>query len=306
LNKIIVLQDGATVAHENGRSLVSGAITLQGTNTFNVSSGGTNPGFLISGPFDGDGTLVKVGSGSLVLSSGSVNHTGPTRVNAGSLLVDGTIANSPITVSGGTLGGAGTVLSTVLISTNGRLSPGNLTSSNAVMIFEGELTMNGTTIMDVNKTSGAFSGDRLQGFGTLHYGGTLQLNLTGEPLVPGDEIVLFSFGSASGNFASIVPAVPAAGLVWDTSSLTVDGTLKVASPPRSDFSSVSVVGPDIVFGGGGGPASTQFRVLSSTNVVLPIVNWEPVATNSFDASGNFNFSLPIEHTTPQRFFILAY
>jgi len=221
--------------------------------------------------------------------------------------VDGSFVNSPITVSGGTLGGAGTVLSTVLIATNGRLSPGNLISSNTAIIFENEVTMNGTVIMDVNKASGAFSGDSVQGFGTLTFGGTLQLNLTGEALALGDQIHLFSFGNASGAFASIVPAVPAPGWVWDTSSLLVDGSLKVATPSsRSDISSISVVGSDVVLGGTGGPPSTEFRVLSSTNIALPFINWEPVATNSFDANGNFNFSLPINYTTPQRFFILGY
>src|SRR6185503_3224654 len=80
LNKIIMLQDGAIVAHESGRSLVAGGITLQGTNTFNISATGTNA-LVLSGPTDGDGTLVKSGAGPLVMSSGSISHTGPTRVN---------------------------------------------------------------------------------------------------------------------------------------------------------------------------------------------------------------------------------
>ncbi len=91
-------------------------------------------------------------------------------MNAGSLRVDGVVEASSITVSGGTLGGAGSVLSTALVSTNGRLAPGNLISGTAIIVFDGELTLRGTAVMDVNKTAGALSGDMVQGFGTLNYG----------------------------------------------------------------------------------------------------------------------------------------
>jgi autotransporter-associated beta strand protein len=306
LNKSTSLQDGARVFNESGMSLVSGAITLSGSNTFNTANAGTSPSLVLQGSIGGDGTLVKVGSGPLVIAAGAgANHTGPTYVNAGSLLVDGTVQDSPITVAGGTLGGAGSVNSPVLISATGRLAPGNLSSATAVLNFENELTLQGTTVMDVNKASGTISGDRVGGFSTLTYGGTLQLTLSGDPLAAGDELFLFGFATASGAFTSITPATPAAGLVWDTSRLTVDGVLKVVSPAQFEFGSVTVVGQNLVFTGGGGPASTEYRVLTSTDLAVPVVNWESVATNVFDANGNFNFSLPLD-PAPHRFYILSY
>lgn len=132
------------------------------------------------------------------------------------------------------------------------------------------------------------------------------MTLTGEPLADGDEIHLFTFAGASGAFASIVPATPGAGLAWDTSTLTTDGTLRVVAPVTFEFGSVSVDGSDAVFVGGGGPANAEYRVLTSTDLTVPVINWSPVTTNLFDASGNFNFRLPIEPATPQRFFILSY
>jgi autotransporter-associated beta strand protein len=304
LAKPIVLRDGATLAHENGRSHVGGAIYLEGgTNTFNVA----NASLEFSGQTDGPGTLVKSGAGSLVLAAGIAgNHTGPTRLNAGSLLVDGSVRNSAITVVGGTLGGAGSVFTPVLVSTNGRLAPGNLTAAIAALSFENVLTLEGTNAMDVNKTSGAISSDTIQGTSTLTYGGTLELSLTGEPLANGDVIDLFGFGVASGAFASILPATPGPGLIWDTSALTADGTLKVVAATQFEFASVTVLGSDLVFNGGGGQASAEYRVLTSTDLAVPVTNWEPVATNLFDANGNFNFSLPLNPATAHRFYILSY
>ena len=307
LNKMIFLSDGATVMHENGLSMVGGAITLEGANTFNVSNGGTNPSLLLSGPTDGPGTLLKTGTGPLVIDiSSAVRHTGPTLVNAGSLLVNGTIESSPVTVAGGTLGGAGSVLSPVIIETNGQLAPGGLGSAIGTLAFENEVTLGGTTVMDINKSGGAFTADNIQGFSILTFGGRLQLNLAGEALADGDQIQLFAYGSASGAFAAVVPATPGPGLTWDTSMLTIDGTLRVVAPTVFEFGSVAVVGGDVVFNGGGGPASVEYRVLTSTDVTLPAANWQPVATNVFDANGNFNFALPINPATSQRFYILSY
>ncbi len=133
----------------------------------------------------------------------------------------------------------------------------------------------------------------------------MQLALTGEPLAFGDRIQLFTFSAASGAFSTIVPATPGPGLAWDTSSLTVDGFLGVTAPSTFEFGSVSVVGPNLNFNGGGGPASAEYRVLTSTDLGVPVINWQPVATNLFDANGNFNFTLPLD-SAAHRFFILSY
>jgi len=39
---------------------------------------------------------------------------------------------------------------------------------------------------------------------------------------------------------------------------------------------------------------------------VPVINWQPVATNLFDANGNFNFTLPFNPVAPRQFFILSY
>jgi autotransporter-associated beta strand protein len=68
--------------------------------------------------------LVKVGSGTLTLS-GVSTHTGPTTVEAGTLLVHGSMDASAVTVwDNATLGGYGSTGS-VVVQSDGHLSPGN-------------------------------------------------------------------------------------------------------------------------------------------------------------------------------------
>ena len=179
----------------------------------------------------------------------------------------------------------------------------NIASAITNLSFENELTLQGTTEMDVIKSGGAISGDLILGFSTLTYGGTLQLDLSGEPLVNGDEIPLFSFGSASGAFTSIIPATPGPGLLWDTSRLLTDGTLRVLG---FEIESITIDATNVRFTGGGGAANGEFRVLSSTDLSMPVSTWEVIHTGLFDAEGNFDVSLALGAAAPHRFYILAY
>jgi hypothetical protein len=45
-------------------------------------------------------------------------------------------------------------------------------------------------------------------------------------------------------------------------------------------------------------------VLGSTNLTLPLVNWTRVATNQFDAVGNFLFTNSFGSNRPQYFYRL--
>ena len=56
--------------------------------------------------------------------------------------------------------------------------------------------------------------------------------------------------------------------------------------------------------GTNGPASGNYYVLTATNVALPLTNWSRIATNQFNASGNFNLTNPIDPATLQKFYRL--
>jgi hypothetical protein len=108
--------------------------------------------------------------------------------------------------------------------------------------------------------------DLIQGAANLTYGGTLVLSNLNNSFADGDAFQLFSAGSYSGAFTTIVPATPGAGLSWNTSTLATDGNLRVAvatvSQPR--IGSVSISGGNLVLSGTGGPQRRDGSVRAST------------------------------------------
>lgn len=322
LNKVIILNgDSVTTTFNNnsGANTVSGPITLTGGCIFNV--GGTS--LALSGAIGGTGGLTKNG-GSPMSLTGVVSYTGDTAINGGRLVLSGstTISSSPnITLSGGTLDvgarsdGKQTILSGHTILGNGRIdgslqvnaggtvSPGNdsLGLPIGVLTVTNVVTLAGTNAMQTEKAS--FTNDTITGAASIVFGGVLRVSDDFSiAYADGDSFKLFSAGSYFGSFSSIEPASPGPGLFWDMSQLTVSGTLKVVSTPVPRITGTVKSGNNFVFGGSGGAPNASYSVLTSTNAALPLAQWAPVATNHFDASGNFSFTTAI--AKPQQYFIL--
>ena len=139
----------------------------------------------------------------------------------------------------------------------------------------------------------------------ITFGGTLQLEILTGALSAGDSFKLFDATTYNGSFASITPATPSAGLTWDLSTLSIDGTLRVqAGSARPQIAATGLSNGAFVFSGAGGSPNGTYHVISSTNIALPLINWIPVLTNTFDASGNFSVTNVIDSNTKQRFFLL--
>ena len=107
----------------------AGAAVYLGDN--NLIVGGNNldttfVGIIQDGGVDGGtgGSLTKVGTGTLELVFGQT-YTGPTAVNDGTLLLNGVITSSPVTVNnGGTIAGHSGVFGSLDIREGGTVSPG--------------------------------------------------------------------------------------------------------------------------------------------------------------------------------------
>ena len=71
------------------------------------------------------------------------------------------------------------------------------------------------------------------------------------------------------------------------------------------FSGISVNGTTLTITGSGGAGNGQYVLLGSTNLLLPISQWTPILTNTFDSSGNLNLSTNVVAPgTPQEFYLL--
>ncbi len=271
---------------------------------------------------DLDGGLTKLNTGTLTLTTPST-YNGETLVNAGTLALSGaasienstTIAvnagaildasvrsDAALTLtSGQMLTGNGTVKGNVVVGNGAMLAPGGSLNN---LTFQNNLTLNGgsMTVMELSKSP--TTNDSAQVAGTVTFAGTLMLtNASSNAFAAGDSFRLFNAASYTGTFTNVTPAVPQPGLQWDTTSLTLNGTLKIAVAPQPVIAGVSVAGANLVLSGTNGPSGETFWVLGSTDLTQPLSNWTILSTNAFDNSGSFILTNPAG-AGGQSFFIL--
>jgi fibronectin-binding autotransporter adhesin len=179
---------GLTVGSiEGDGKIFLGAKTLTtGSNNLNTNFSGVIEGLTGGGGFQG--SLNKIGSGTLMLS-GANTYSGPTTVNAGKLIVNGSIT-SAVTVNGGSLGGSGTT-EAIIVNQSGVLSPGN---SPGILNVSGNLrlALGSTYLVDLNGNAVGKEYDQTNVVGVVTLdGATLSLNLGFTP-VPGSEFTIIN------------------------------------------------------------------------------------------------------------------
>ena len=200
-------QSGSTVTLHSGSALGIDKTDAGGSLTYaaNITNSGVG--------------VTKLGSGTLVLT-GSNSYSGPTIVNAGTLLANNTfgsaLGSSTVTVqSGATLGGNGTIGAAISVESGGSLIAGSggvdtLTLANGLTLKDGS-----TNIFLINSTNNYTSLNIQQGLVT--YGGTLKLDLNGYTASLGDQFELFS---TWGNGATYTSNFSDVTIIGDTNSFT--------------------------------------------------------------------------------------
>lgn len=155
----------------------AGNVTL-GSNTLTTSSSSNST---FSGVISGSGGLTKTGSGTLTLA-GANDFSGPTAVNAGGLIVTGSLAGSLNIGASGSLSGTNTFSNNVTISGthNPGNSPGiqtfaNLTYNNGANV-NWELSAN-TITQGAGTLGDPYTFDQIVVTGTLDFAGATSLNL---------------------------------------------------------------------------------------------------------------------------------
>jgi fibronectin-binding autotransporter adhesin len=239
--------------------------------------------------------LEKSDGGTWTLS-GNNTYNGPTTITGGRLLVNGRIQNSSsVAVTGGALGGNGVINAPVTVEVAGTLAPG---TSIGTLTINNTLALSGTTEMEVSHTAA----DKVQGLASVILGGTLKVVVVG-PLTGTESFKLFAAapGGYSGDFFYDLPPLDAP-LAWDTSSMAVDGTLRVTGgvePP--EIGTAARTGDGNFQLSGTGPGDAAYRILATTNVALPLADWVQLTSGSF-SGGAFAFTDLSATNYPRRFY----
>lgn len=308
MNKVIILNGNGTsdslkVDSGGGAdNTVSGPVTLNGNCVFDITA--STVASTIQGVISGSGGLTEVGVGTLTLSNANT-YTGATTISGGSLVLGGTgsIAGTPsITLAGGTTFNVSAVSGFTL---GAGQALGNSTSTGTIIGSVGT----GSGTLALTYSSGTPSLLVTNGTLTLSSGTGVTVNNTGAQLAAGTYALINS--GTGGSIAGTAPAsvtVTGSGAAGNATLSINAGTLNLVitsgPPPGLHFTGISISGKTLTFSAANGTANGTFRLLSTTDLLLPVSQWTPVLTNSFDSSGSVNMSTNVVNSSVPRDFYL--
>lgn len=255
--------------------------------------------------FNGPGYLswnmgLNVTNASLTLATAN-DYTGDTTLGAGATLVligAGSFGNSSNLI----LGAGATLNTSARTDATLTLNSTQTLKGNGSYNVTGSVVNNGTLEFNVSKAGGVITDDQLQGMTGITYGGTLKLDLSGLGLASGDAIKLFNATTYAGSFFSILPATPGTGLLWNTSTLASDGTLRVVSsgPSGPAHLTNSVSGSTLSLSW---PAGQNWRLEMQTNSLSSGLrgNWVDVTPGIVTST-----NITINRNQPTAFYRLVY
>jgi autotransporter-associated beta strand protein len=243
---------GSSTVNFNGGTLQAGANNasfVSGLSQASIKSGGaiidsqsfsiTIPQALLAG---GGGGLTKIGTGTLTLTATNT-FAGPTTVSNGTLAMAGSgkvsqcalisvLGGATLNVSGRsdqtltlasgqTLTGAGKVIGNLNAAAGSIVNPG---TGIGTLTVQSNITLNGTLLMELNRTNSQNCDLLVSTAGTINAGGTLTVTNLGPALQAGDIFHLFTVPVAG--FKTVNLPTLAANEFW-TNTLAIDGTIGV-------------------------------------------------------------------------------
>src|SRR5262249_46525393 len=154
------------------------------------------------------------------------NYSGATTVNAGTLIVNGSIASSAVTVNAGAmLAGTGTVGATTIMS-GGTFAPGN---SPDTMTVQGNLAFQSGAIYLVQVTPSAASSANVTTGGAATLAGTVNAAFLSGRYVTRNYTILTAGGGLNGTFNSLPTTTLPSGFPAALSYGATDVTLNLTA-----------------------------------------------------------------------------
>ena len=168
------------------RKVGAGILTLTGDHTSTgpvTVSGGTLALAAASGNY---------ANGQPVVGSGSFSNAATLTVDSSAVLDVNGRSDLTLTLNNGqTLKGNGTVNGNVVALAGATVAPGN---SVGTLTVQGNITLGGTLLMELNRTNTPSTSDHLTASGTITYGGTLVITNIGPELAVNDTFQVFPAG----------------------------------------------------------------------------------------------------------------
>ena len=227
----LAMAAGTTLAFATGSNFtIANPVTLSGDPTIMSPTSQTNTMTSVIADGTAPGFLDKTGGGTLVLTANNT-YTGGTSVDAGTLLVNGSIASSSgVTVAqGATLGGSGTLPSIAVGS--GTLAPGATAGAIGTLTVLGNVAFTNASTYAVTVSPGAASLTNVAGTATL--AGTLAATFQGGSYLSRRYTVLAAAGGVTGTFGALtstnIPAGFRATLEYDANDAILDLTTTMSS-----------------------------------------------------------------------------
>ena len=248
------------------------------------------------------------------LIDSSITNTGAgqksfTYWNGGIIISNRTRSSQLFTFNGAA---GNTNSSLALYNASGSMSSSDAYGANPITLSDSMLTNTGDLTFATNDVINFTPGTNNAAVavnGNLNLNATL--NITNGDGFTATSYTLFTYtGGLSGQPVLGDTPTGFTGYSYKLDTNTVGQVNLVVSAVPPSFGNIQLVniggggGPGAVVSGAGGIANGTFYLLTSTNIALPLNQWMPVATNQFDALGNFIFTNSVPTNFPQQFFRL--
>ncbi len=169
-----------------------------------------------------------------------------------------------------------------------------------VLVKDGPLSV-ATNNFSIGGYPNAFGGFMVLDSQYVYQGGDLVMQFTHTGSNSTNTTFLDAATAAAPGYGTSFRAISASAFAaasGTAASVTIVEIL-TASPSTQ---TITHIGNQIIINGTGGTAGATYRILNSTNVALPVVQWTPIVTNKFGAGGGFSYTNIIQPNTPAQFF----